>query len=161
MKTKIKQVALLCDVPGLWWAATKFNSGRVDYMKLRTSVMLAPNQAPRELYSGAWLHDREGINKFEGALGFLGYTTKVVPRGTPIDALIAATALEVAKNFDVIAIAASSGRYQTLKASLSKLGKELEIWAFPVSCQLDEMQPIADRWCALDAGVIQLDRIAS
>lgn len=142
-KTK-KRVALLCDIPGLWWGATKFKSGRVDYSKLRREVA---GDARHIQQSVAWLADREGLDKFMAALRFGGYDTRVVPRGNPIDALIVKAALDAASNCDIIAIAASSGSFRQLGDELRAMGKELEIWAFPVPCALDdEMNGRVDRW---------------
>ena len=138
-----KRVALMCDIPGLWWSATKFKSGRVDYSKLKREVAGTGRHIQQAV---AWLADRDGLDKFLAALRFSGYDTRVVPRGNPIDQLITKTALDAAATCDIIAIAASSGDYIQLGDQLKAMGKELEIWAFPVTCMLDEMNGRADRW---------------
>jgi hypothetical protein len=142
-KTAAKRVALMCDIPGLWWGATKFKSGRVDYSKLRREV--AGDNRHIQM-STAWLADREGLDKFMSALRHSGYDTRVVPRGASIDQLITNAALDAIATCDIVAIAASSGRYTELGDQLRAAGKELEIWAFPVQCMLDEMNGKADRW---------------
>lgn len=142
MTTAKKQVALFCDIPGLWWGATKFSGGRVDYNKLRHAVA-----GDRHIQlCAAWLADRDGLDKFMVALRHTGYDTRVVPRGAQIDTLIFNAALDAIATCDVIAIAASAGNYQGLADQLKQAGKQLEIWAFPVKCMLDEMNGKADRW---------------
>jgi hypothetical protein len=141
-KHAMKKVALLCDIQGLWWGATKYNKGRVDYTKL----MRAVGDGRNIVAAGAWLLDRDGMDKFVAALRFIGYETNVLPRGAMIDQLICAAAIEASHHVDVIAIAASSGRYNALIEHLGPLGKELEIWAFPVQCPLDELQGKVARW---------------
>lgn len=138
-----KRVALMCDIPGLWWGATKFSGGRVDYSKLRREVAGSDRHIQMSM---AWLIDRDGLDKFLAALRFGGYSTNVVPRGASIDQLITNAAIDAVATCDVVAIAASSGSYQTLGDQLRVMGKELEIWAFPVQCMLDEMNGKADRW---------------
>lgn len=138
-----KRVALMCDIPGLWWGATKFKAGRVDYTKLRREVAGDDRHIQMSM---AWLADRDGLDKFMAALRFGGYDTRVVPRGASIDTLITNAALDAIGNCDIIAICASSGQYQGLADQLKSMGKELEIWAFPVQCMLDEMNGRADRW---------------
>lgn len=151
-------VALFCDVPGLWWASTRFRGCRVDYAKLRCQV-----GAGREIHSAvAYLAERAGLDRFLAALRISGYGTDVVPRGNHIDMLISRAALELAERaqpssaqVDVIAIAASSGRYAELGQKLKAMGKELEIWAFPVPCVLEqEMFDKADRWNQLGEQVL-------
>ncbi len=138
-----KKVALMCDIPGLWWGATKFKSGRVDYSKLRREVAGTGRHIQMSM---AWLADRDGLDKFLAALRFGGYDTRVVPRGNSIDQLITAAAIDAIATCDIVAIAASSGSYIQLGDTLREMGKELEIWAFPVQCMLDEMNGRADRW---------------
>lgn len=151
-KTTPMRVALLCDIPGLWWAATRFSNARVDYTKLRQFAAERANGGSVE--SHAWLHDKDGIDKFEKALNHMGYNTSIVPRGNAIDALIAAAALDLAQRCEVIIIAASSGRYTMLKQMMGQATR-LEICAFPVQCPLDEMNGRADHWHVLSANVLQ------
>jgi len=146
-----KRVALFCDIPGLWWACTRFRNGRVDYTKLRKEV--AGDDRHLQM-SMAWLADRDGLDKFMAALRFGGYDTRVVPRGAAIDQLITNAALDAIATCDVIAIAASSGQFKELGEQLKAAGKELEIWAFPVPCMLDEMNGRADRWLHLGDQVL-------
>jgi hypothetical protein len=149
-----KRVALLCDIPGLWWGATRFSapqSGRVDYAKLKRAVTRGDREIVRAV---AWLADRDGLDKFQAYLRHGGYDTLVVPRGNDIDTLICNAAKEAAEDCDIIAIAASSGRYHTLQLQLKSLGCELEIWAFPVKCVLEEMRGKVDAWYQLDGQVL-------
>jgi len=134
-----KKVALFADIPGLWWGATRFGTKRVDYSKLRREVAGEDRQIT---YCAAWLTQRPGLDKFAAALKHIGYAANVVAQGTDIDKLIVnAThdALAIG-HVDVVAIAASSGRYSGLAAELSALNCGLEIWSFPVACSLDELR---------------------
>lgn len=153
MKNSGKQVrvAFLCDVPGLWWAANKFKAGRVDYDKLRQFV----GQGRQVVFNMAWLIDRENLGKFEAALKHIGYDTTVVPRGSQIDQLIHNAAMEAISHCDVVVIAASSGRYVQLQETLKDMGKQLEIWAFPVPSPIDEMNGRADKWVPIGEEVIR------
>lgn len=138
-----RKVALFCDIPGLWWACTRFNAGRVDYSKLRREV--AGDNRHIQM-AAAWLAERPGLDKFMAALRHGGYDTRAVSRDASIDHLIATAAIEAMATCDIVAIAASSGRYLELRETLKLAGKELEIWAFPVQCTLDEMNGQVDRW---------------
>jgi hypothetical protein len=133
---KTNRVALLCDIPGLWWGATRFKGSRVDYSALRRAVAGTERQIAS---SAAWLADRDGLDRFQAALRHAGYSTQVVPRGAAINTLIVNAALEAASDCGVIAIAASGGNYEALGERLAALGCKLEIWSFPVPCSLDEM----------------------
>lgn len=135
----------MCDIPGLWWGASKFKAGRVDYTKLRHAV--AGDDRHIEM-SVAWLTERNGMDKFITALRLGGYDTRVIPADdrAQIDTMVVKAALDAASTCDIVAIAASSGNYIKLGEQLRAMGKELEIWAFPVQCMLDVMNGKADRW---------------
>lgn len=149
-----KRVALLCDIPGLWWGATKFSKGKVDYNRLRQLV-----QGDRSLViSSAFLLERDGLERFEAALRHMGYDTTTIPRddGT-LDDRIHTLAHRMAINgqVDVVAIAASSGKYQRTRDALAQYNVQLEIWAFPVECPLDELNGRCDSWNMLGKEVLQ------
>lgn len=133
------QVALFADIPGLWWAATRFGTRRVDYAKLRREVSGDDRQIT---HCAAWLTQRPGLDKFTAALKHIGYAANVVAQGSDIDKLIVTSAIDLITqhHVDVIAIAASSGRYDALAQSLAARHCKLEIWSFPVACSLDELR---------------------
>jgi hypothetical protein len=146
----LKRVWLLCDAPGLWWASQRFKDGKLDYSKLRREV----GNGRQVVNAMVWLHDKDNLDRFVTYLQHARYQTRRVDRGSPIDQLITTTALESIDQFDVLAIAASSGHYHDLSERLKAEGKELEIWAFPVQCVLEEMQGRATRWNQLGEQVL-------
>lgn len=133
------KVALFADIPGLWWAATRFGSARVDYAKLRREVAGTERQL---IHCAAWLKQRPGLDRFEAALRHVGYNTNVIGQDADIDKLIVDAVHATLGNsqVDVVAIAASSGRYSVLGQELAARGIRLEVWSFPVACALDELR---------------------
>ncbi len=148
-------VAFFCDVPSLWYTARRFGgernpTARVDYSKLLRTVVGGREMA----FAKAYVWEKPGMDSFFKALSHLGYEMKYGEDGVPMTKMIATDLLATANQWDVAIVASGEGRYTETFRRLRKMGKQIEVYTFPIECPILEMAYEVDRYLPLTDDVL-------